>query len=58
MSAELAYLQAALTRTLYIDRDRMDFLRQVAIEVMDAWVAAGDDPVAIRELKKADFRIL
>ena len=58
MSAEFVYLQAALTRTLYLDGDRMDLLKQVAIEVMDAWVAAGADPVAIRELKKADFRIL
>jgi hypothetical protein len=56
-SAEFDYLEQALIKTYYVDGDRTDFLKQVALEVMDEWVAAGDDPVARRALKKTDFKI-
>ena len=56
-SAEWDYLQKALIKTYYVDGDRIDLLKQVAHEVMDEWVAAGDDPAKIRALRKADFRI-
>jgi hypothetical protein len=56
-TAEIAYLEQALTKTFYIDGDRIDFLMQGALEVMDEWVAAADDPAARRRLKKTDFKI-
>jgi hypothetical protein len=56
-SAEFDYLEQALIKTYYVDGGRTDILKQVALEVMDEWVAAGDDPVARRALKKTDFRI-
>ncbi len=51
-------LGKALNRTFHIDGEPMDILMGVAFEIMDSWVAAGDDPKKQAELRKDDFRIL
>jgi len=55
--AEWDYLEKALTKTFFVDGDRMDFLKQVALNVAEDWIAAEGNPALRRQLRKADFRI-
>ena len=50
-------LYKAENRTYLIDGDGMDYFKAIAIDVMDAWVAAESNPEMQQELQKGDYRI-